>query len=413
MAEGGGDDAPGGRADSRQGDGPRADATVADNRASEGAPEHLDAAPDTGTTDGAPADSRSVDATTADGGGSEPYQVCWSTFHSCAWKTHGPVYCWGSNHGGELGTGNQDVQPFAVIVQGLHDVKKVAAGGDAEGFDGHTCAIDGANSLWCWGWNRDGQLGLGDAQNRPVPTVVSGITGVVDVQPGDSHTCALDDQGAVWCWGAYLAEQLGATESDVTNLPSRVVTPHDAVEIAIGTWHGCLRTAAGQIRCWGQNAYGEVASGDTMSQATPVVVPGIDDAVQISAGTQFSCALSRSRGVLCWGWSFYAEGPGRSAVTAPTPIVGLPSGIVAIAQHAPCALDSSGAVWCWGPLPPTIDQTVRNASRKQGFDDVASIAGFCGATHGGQVRCFGFNTEYQLGNGSMDASDAAVPVSLP
>ena len=366
------------------------------------------------------------DSTSGDGGGAdrdagrdalpdgmtgEPYQVCGGPFHSCAWKTQGPIYCWGTNYGGELGAGHQFQTLAPLQVLHLQSVKQVRTGGSGPPSAGHSCAIDVNDSLWCWGWNSEGQLGVGDFVNRSTPTQVPGLSGVVDVRLGDKHTCALDGGGAIWCWGAFDSGQLGAREPGPVESPARLITPHDAVELAVGNWHGCLRTAAGEIRCWGRNAWGEVGSGDGQTHDTPIVVAGTSGALQVSAGSTFSCAMTAARKAVCWGQSYYTDGPlGDSNVLLPHGIVGLPVDLASLAQETPCALNAGGNVWCWGPLPPVVDINARDARMWQGFNDVASLSGSCGATHGGDVRCFGFNGEGQLGDGT--GVDSALPVRV-
>jgi len=81
--------------------------------------------------------------------------------------------------------------------------------------------VDG--SLWCWGDNTFGQLGLGDNAWRTTPQMVAGITDVVSVSLGDYHTCALKRDGSLWCWGRNNYGQLGLGDDDNRNKPQRVL----------------------------------------------------------------------------------------------------------------------------------------------------------------------------------------------
>jgi hypothetical protein len=346
------------------------------------------------------ADSGDADA------GVEPYQVTWGENHSCAWKRQGSIYCWGENDGGELGAGNTNATLVPVPVQGLRDVKRVAARGEDP--QGHTCAVDGAGQLWCWGWNSAGQLGVGDTTNRSVPTHVSGLSNVVDVGVGYAHTCALDSSGAVYCWGSNNVGAVGNVDPDAgPNVPARLLTPADAVEISIGSEDGCLRTASGEVRCWGYNSYGEVGNGGSvpLETLTPAVMTGITDAWAISVGTSFSCVFSRSQGVLCSGLV------GSTPTTTAQPIAGLPSDLVSFATNWFCAVEATGLVWCWGPIAPDY---VAKAQVKSGLSDIVNASGMCAATATGKVLCTGQNNFGQLGDGTQnDSRTQPVQVQLP
>jgi alpha-tubulin suppressor-like RCC1 family protein len=75
---------------------------------------------------------------------------------------------------------------------------QVSAGG------GHTCAIRTNNTLWCWGVNFAGQLGLGDTRTRFVPHEVGTRSGWAQVSAGGDHTCAIRTNNTLWCWGGQL-----------------------------------------------------------------------------------------------------------------------------------------------------------------------------------------------------------------
>ncbi|MCS6797766.1 MAG: RCC1 domain-containing protein [Myxococcota bacterium] len=70
--------------------------------------------------------------------------------------------------------------------------------------------VDG--SLWCWGGNEEGQLGLGDTRPRSTPTRVGTESSWTQVALGHAHTCAIRRDGSLWCWGSNARALLGTND---------------------------------------------------------------------------------------------------------------------------------------------------------------------------------------------------------
>lgn len=101
-----------------------------------------------------------------------------------------------------LGYGARGGKP----VEELTGVKRIVTG------DFHRCALTKKDGLVrCWGFNRRGQLGHGDTEERFDPTVVRGLKDIVSIAAGDQHTCALDKDGNLWCWGSDQYGQLSVS----------------------------------------------------------------------------------------------------------------------------------------------------------------------------------------------------------
>jgi alpha-tubulin suppressor-like RCC1 family protein len=139
-------------------------------------------------------------------------QLSLGALHSCALKSDGSVWCWGSDQSGQLGNNDttQSAYPVQVMTQTaaadggtslvpLANIVQVAAG------ELNTCARDSNGSAWCWGDNERGELGVNtDAGVRistKVAVQVAGIDHVTDLSIGHKHTCALRNDGSLWCWG--------------------------------------------------------------------------------------------------------------------------------------------------------------------------------------------------------------------
>jgi alpha-tubulin suppressor-like RCC1 family protein len=141
---------------------------------------------------------------------SDVSSVTAGTAHACALR-HGSVYCWGANGRGQLGTARKAEELFPVPVLLPPDVYAVAvvAGGD------DTCALAADGTLYCWGANGRGQLGILSDLDQPTPRRIDGVgEGVVAVALMDESICALLRGGTVKCWGSNLLGQLGRGASD-------------------------------------------------------------------------------------------------------------------------------------------------------------------------------------------------------
>jgi hypothetical protein len=144
--------------------------------------------------------------------------------HTCAVTTSGGVKCWGYNNNGQLGDGTTDDNHTPVDVRSLSSGVTGAAAGEA-----HTCVLTIRGGVRCWGYNAYGQLGDSTNTSKRTPVEVNGLsTGVAAISTGGFHTCALTTTGGVKCWGSNRDGQLGDGNAWRT-------TPVDVVEAALAT----------------------------------------------------------------------------------------------------------------------------------------------------------------------------------
>jgi alpha-tubulin suppressor-like RCC1 family protein len=265
-------------------------------------------------------------------------------------------------------------------------------------------------------------LGAGLVVGLASPAAAAG--GVTAVAAGKLHTCAITAAGAVKCWGAGGSGQLGnGTRSDSARPVQVAGLTSGVVAIASGATHTCALTSAGAVKCWGDNSTGQLGTGTTASALKPVQVAGLTRGVKaIAAGTSFTCAITGSGAAKCWGYNNRGQlGTGSTAsATTPTQVVGLTSGVTRLAtgnQHA-CALVSAGAVKCWGyNLNGQLGNGTAVASAKpvqvvgltSGATAVAAgYAGSCAVTAAGAARCWG----WAVTAGSGTAKDVFTPVQV-
>ena len=122
-------------------------------------------------------------------------QVSGGYFHMCGVRTNQTLWCWGGNEHGQLGLEDRVRRLVPRRVGADADWVRVSAG------TLHTCGVRTDRSLWCWGSNFYGQLGVGDRTDRLVPTRVGGSADWARVIAGSSHTCGVRMDRSLWCWG--------------------------------------------------------------------------------------------------------------------------------------------------------------------------------------------------------------------
>jgi alpha-tubulin suppressor-like RCC1 family protein len=265
--------------------------------------------------------------------------------YTCAMTTDGDVKCWGMNDFGQLGVSTVQVHNSAlpVAVDGLRGATKISARGDS------ACALLEDGSVKCWGLNLSGQLGNGTyrgpeicrpfapAPCSPTPVVASLLTDSTSVSTGASHSCALGSDGSVACWGDNRAGQLGTGDAEgpercgedffnglsagaCSTLPIAVADLSQVIAIATGNGFTCSLTARGVVRCWGLNELGQLGNGTTTDSPSPTTVQGLTGVTSIAAGEDHACALLSDGEVACWGSNAHGALGHAGTNASPVPV---------------------------------------------------------------------------------------------
>src|SRR5947208_1416093 len=183
-----------------------------------------------------------------------------------------------------------------------------------------------------------------------------------------------------------------------------------ATAVSGGTFHTCVLITSGGVKCWGYNVHGQVGDGTTTDRWPAVDVSGLTSGVAaIAAGGNHTCALTTGGGVKCWGANNHGQlGDGTSTDRwTAVSVSGLSSGVSAISagfSHS-CALTTGGGVKCWGSNSNgqvgdgTITDRWTPVDVSGLTTGVAAVAAggnhTCALTTGGGVKCWGANSTGQ------------------
>jgi alpha-tubulin suppressor-like RCC1 family protein len=344
--------------------------------------------------------------------------------YTCALRADRTGRCWGSNAYGGLGDGTTTTRSTPVVVTGLTNAVAITTGGFS------SCAVLGDGTARCWGRNLYGQLGNGTTTDSTTPVTVSGVTGAVNVTVGGEHACAVLGDSTATCWGHNRKGQLGNGLGPGSTTPIAAVGLTTATGISAGGEHSCAVLSDATARCWGENHAGHLGNGwPKPDSATPVTVWGLTNAAAIAAGGNHSCALLADGTARCWGTNDRGqlgdgadEGEEYDSGT-PVAVVGLTDAVAITAggyAHS-CALKTDGTARCWGDntggqlgigandWPNTSPVAVTGLT-----DAVAITAGgshTCALLGDGAARCWGYNSQGGLGNGTTTSSSTPVTVA--
>lgn len=238
--------------------------------------------------------------------------------HNFAIKTDGTLWGWGYNSNGELGCGDTDNRssPIQTIVGGT-DWLKVSSGGR------HTAAIKTDGSLWVWGDNDYGQLG--DNTTDPVSSPIQTITGGynwVNLACGERFMAAIKDNGTLWMWGQNGDGQLGLNDTDDRSSPIQTfIGGTDWKKVSCGNNHIAVIKNDGTLWTWGDNSDGQLGTGDTDDRSSPVqTVCGGSNWKHVSCGQNNTAAIKNDGTLWVWGYNSNGELGDNATVDKSSPV---------------------------------------------------------------------------------------------
>jgi len=220
----------------------------------------------------------------------------------------GNVYSFGNNYHGQLGFG----EPF-LGSKTIHNIKinsfmpynviHVSADND------HSLILTNDGYVYTFGDNECGQLGLGDKNDRYIPTLIQNLIQIIQVSGGSSHSLVLTNNYQIYAFGDNVYGQLGLGCSYEKNIviPRLINGFNDIIDISAGADHSLFLTETGQIYSCGDNEYGNLGLGNKDNTDIPTLVPDLYNIISISAGNSYSLVLMNNGQVYAFGSNYCGE----------------------------------------------------------------------------------------------------------
>lgn len=268
--------------------------------------------------------------------------------------------------------------------EGLEDIVSVAIGNN------FNLALKNDGTVWAWGQNNHGQLGIGATgtfTSEPVQVKSSNgegyLTDAKQVAAGNGYGMVLKNDGTVWEWG-FNGSNIRGTDIDSDNIlvPAKVKNLSQVVSIAAGVNHSLALKSDGTVWGWGINNYGQTGTGYSTTTGVikfPVRV-NIDNVISVSAGNMHSL-VAKNDGTV-WGWgrldagqlgSYLPPDGWQSHVWTPIQVPEI-SGVKKVwaRDYSSMALTENEGVFGWGggrALPYDV-----NPRQIEGLRDIKTIS---------------------------------------
>lgn len=301
---------------------------------------------------------------------------------------------------------------------------KVAAGYE------HTLGIKTDGTLWAWGRNNFGQLGIGNTIDKNTPTQVGTDTDWLEID-ASSNSMAQKTNGTLWTWGNNSSGQIGIGTfgfNTYVAMPTQVGTDTDWVKFSSASSHSYAIKTNGSLWGWGSNNFSnqsELGTGDILPHYTPFQIGTDTNWADIAGNGNYALALKNNNTL--WGWGnnkvgALAIGLEAAQITVPTQTGNNTNDWAKIAVGYCCdskMIKTNGTLWAMGSgglnnigdgNNAIINNTPIQVGNENDWIDVSTTSHTCAIKNNNTLWVWGNNFQSQYGNGTNIASN--VPVNI-
>lgn len=220
---------------------------------------------------------------------------------------NGTLWGWGFNNVGQLGLGDVTGRASPTQLPGnwkdffpYRHSSGPLAGETSNAASPNMFALTTNDQLWAWGVNYFGMLGQNNAINRSSPIQIPGTW--FEFQRTDNACYGVRNDGSLWSWGNNNYGQLGHNSTLPRSSPVQIWDSNSRTKYIVETNNALWSMAVkedGSLWAWGYNNYGQLGQGDTINRSSPVMIPGAWENFIVKDDTVLCFAQGSDK---IWGW---------------------------------------------------------------------------------------------------------------
>lgn len=271
--------------------------------------------------------------------------------HVVAVKTDGTLWSWGLNNYGQIGINSTVDKSSPTQVGTDTNWSKVAASFNA------SFAIKTTGSLWSWGTNNSGSLGqnTGGVSNCSSPIQIGALTTWANLLDGSPSSAspnmgAIKTDGTLWVWGAGNYGQLGQNDTVSRSSPVQVGAATDWASGTVGQRCMMVIKTGGALWSWGRNSGYQLGFNDNFNKSSPQQVGALTNWRQVKGFNSLGVAVKTDNTLWSWGFNNYGtNGRGTAGSSSPIQVGALTNwSTIAGGYFHAVAVKTDGTLWSWG-----------------------------------------------------------------
>jgi alpha-tubulin suppressor-like RCC1 family protein len=261
-------------------------------------------------------------------------------------KENGTLWSWGRNEQGQLGQNNVINSSSPIQVGALTNWSLIAGG------DNHCVAVKTDGTLWAWGDANTGKLGNNASVTVDVssPIQIGSDTNWLYVDAAEFGSVGIKTDGTLWAWGGNSNGTLGLNDTVDRSSPVQVGANTDWTKVVCGERHTVGLTTTLELYSWGYNAHGNLGLNDTIRRSSPVQVGALTNWSQVSTG-KASVAVKTDNTLWAWGRNNNGSLGDNTLIDKSSPIqIGADSNWsqVSIYGGVAASVKTDSTLWSWG-----------------------------------------------------------------